>query len=283
MNRFSASEAALEGFRLTRERPGAILAWAAINFVCILGVAMLMLASLDPEFIDMARRGALTPEEMERAATLLGESLPAFLLVVMLLAILMSVLTAGIYRIVLRPGERGFAFLRLGRDELRLTAVNLVLYAVGLVCLFAMIVAARTPAGVLGLLLVLALTVWLGVRLSMVTPMTFAQRRIAVRPAWALTRGRFWPLFGMIVLAVIFYVMVWLLLAIIGTAILTLMGGQEAMSNPGALGPLALIGFVAYGALQVILQVLQIVMIYAPFAVAYQQLGGDPPGEPEGS
>ena len=33
MNGFSASEAALEGFRLTRERPGTIAAWSVIYFV----------------------------------------------------------------------------------------------------------------------------------------------------------------------------------------------------------------------------------------------------------
>jgi len=32
--------------------------------------------------------------------------------------------------------------------------------------------------------------------------------------------------------------------------------------------------------LQLILQVIQVVMIYAPFAVAYQQLHGDPPANP---
>ena len=60
--------------------------------------------------------------------------------------------------------------------------------------------------------------------------MTFAMRRIVIAPAWELTSGRFWPLLGMIVLAVIFYIMVWLLIAVIGVAIVTLAGGQEAMT-----------------------------------------------------
>ena len=43
MNGFSASEAALEGFRLTRERPGTIAAWSVINFVGVTTIGGLML------------------------------------------------------------------------------------------------------------------------------------------------------------------------------------------------------------------------------------------------
>ena len=44
-------------------------------------------------------------------------------------------------------------------------------------------------------------------------------------------------------------------------------------------GP-AIVGVALYVFLQLILQVIQLVMIYAPFAVAYQQLHGDQPANP---
>jgi hypothetical protein len=127
---------------------------------------------------------------------------------------------------------------------------------------------------------ILAFTIWVGVRLSLVTPYTFAEHKIDLKGAWGLTRGRFWPLLGMLVLAVIFYIMVWLLISIIGVALVALAGGPEAIADVRRLGPAALIAFVLYLALELILQVVQVVMISSPLAVAYKQLHGDAPAEP---
>jgi len=281
MNQFSASEAALEGFRLTRERPGAIIVWAGTYFVGIIVMGLLMMASLGPEFIEMARNGRFTPEDTDAVGDMLYQSWPAFLLVLIVAVLLLSVLTAAIYRLVLRPQEKAVAYLRLGADEFRLTTLNLLLFAVGMVCLFAGLLAAgaverAAPGmGIVAAALIGGLTIWVGVRLSLATPMTFATRRIAIGPAWALTRGQFWPLFGMIVLAVIFYVMIWLLITIIGLAIVGLSGGQEAM-NSGVMSGASTIAAFATVIMQLLLSVLQVVMIYAPFAVAYQQIHGDP-------
>jgi uncharacterized membrane protein len=124
------------------------------------------------------------------------------------------------------------------------------------------------------------LTIWVGVRLSLATPMTFASHRFAVRDAWGASRGKFWPLFGMIVLAVIFYVMVWLLISVIGMALIGLAGGAQALENIRSLSGAAIVSVALYVFLQLILQVIQVVMLYAPFAVAYQQVHGDPPANP---
>jgi hypothetical protein len=286
MNRFSASEAALEGFRLTRERPGTILAWAAVYAAAMAVIGKIMFSSLGPEAMQLARKGSLSPDDAEAIAGKLAESAPAFLLVLLLAVALTSVITGGIYRLVLRPQEKGLAYLRLGPDELRLTLVNLLLFAVGMVCLFTGFVAIAaaeqtgSPLGFIVAPLVLALTVWVGVRLSLVTPMTFATRRISLRAGWELTRGRFWSLFGMIVLAVIFYVMVWLLISIIGIAIVSLAGGDQGFTDLTHMNPGQLVAGAATLLMQLVLSVLQLVMIYAPFAVAYQQLHGDAPANP---
>jgi hypothetical protein len=284
MNEFSASDAALEGFRLTRERPGAIFAWAGVYFVGIVVMGLLMMASLGPQFIEIAKKGRFTPQDGEAVAGMLAESWPAFLLVLVVAVLLMSVLTAGIYRLVLRPQEKSLAYLRLGADEFRLTTLNLMLFAIGMVCLFTGLLAsqgveqAAPGMGVVAAAVIGALTVWVGVRLSLATPMTFATGRIAVGAAWELTRGRFWPLFGMIVLAVIFYVMVWLLTSVIGVAIGALAGGPEAMTG-GDLTAVAGVAVLVTVVMQLLLSVLQVVMIYAPFAVAYQQIHGDAPAQ----
>jgi len=284
MNRFSASDAALEGFRLTRERPGTVLAWSGLYFVGILVIALVMMASLDPHFIDLAKKGQLLSRDPEEIGAMLASSLPAFLLIVVLTVVLFSVVMSGIYRLVLRPAEHGFAHLRFGRDELRLTAVNLLLFAAGMACLtfgFAVTALADTAsplAGVLVGIVVFAVTIWLGVRLSLATPMSFATHRVAIAPAWRLSNGHFWPLLGMIVLAIIFYLIVWVLVTIIGFAIITTAGGEKAVQS--VQGPVAFVGFVAILAIQLLLPILQVIMVYSPLAVAYQQLIAAAPAAP---
>ncbi len=287
MNGFSASEAALEGFRLTRERPGTIAVWSIINALAILLLGGVMLLSLGLPFIDFMKKGGLTNGDPEAMAEMLSHSWPAFMLVMVLVVLFLSVLTGGIYRLVLRPGERGLAHLRLGADEFRLTAVNLGLFAIGVFSLVAaeLVVAAVTAqggaaAGVAAGILAAVPVTWIGVRLSLATPITFAERRISISASWTFTRGRFWPLFGMIALSLVFYVMIWVLMAMIIGPLVQLAGGSVNLLELKHLGPTAIaVGIVTFLA-QMLLPVLQWVIIYAPFAVAYQQLHGDQPANP---
>lgn len=279
MARFSASDAALEGFRLTRERPGVVLAWAGVYAFSMLMIAVVMGLLIGPDLMQVVKAGGL--DDPKALADALMNSAPALIVCLVLVVVLMSVITAGIYRIILRPQEQGFVHLRLGMDELRISLVNLILFSVGFVCLTLALAAAAlaTAIGPLAeyLMVVAAMiaTAWIGVRLSMATPMTFVMRRVTLKDAWLLSRGSFWPLLGMMVLAVIFYLIVYLLLAVIVFSVVAAGGGQEAMADLSHAGPMALIATVASFLLQMVLSVLQVVMIYAPFAVAYEQLHGD--------
>lgn len=287
MNRFSPSDAALEGFRLTRERPGTVLAWGVVYALGITLIGQLMLAALDPQLMHLVGKRDLSPDDIETISTMLAKSWPAFLLVLAPVMALTATFQAGIYRLVLRPQEKGFLHLRFGADELRLAVVNVLMVVIGLVCLFVEFIAlnlAGQGGGVFALIGaagILAFTIWVGVRLSLVTPYTFAEHKIDLKGAWGLTRGHFPRLLGMLVLAVIFYIMVWLLISIIAAVLVALAGGAEAISDFRHLGPAALIAFVLYLALELILQVVQVVMISSPLAVAYQQLHGDPPAPAE--
>jgi uncharacterized membrane protein len=287
MKRFSPSDAALEGFRLTRERPGTVLAWSGIYFVGILIIAIVMMASLSQDLIGALKKGQLPTRDPQEMGAMLAQSWPAFVLVLALTVLLLSIMMGGIYRLVLRPQETGVAHLRFGRDELRLTAINLLLFAIGILCLAFGLLVTRLAEGsspLIGLVVgcsAVAVTVWLGVRLSLATPMTFATHQMSIRQAWGLTRGYFWPLFGMLLLAVIFYVIIWTLITIIGYVIITLAGGQQSLEDLSS--PVAVIAFVATLVIQLLLPILQVVMIYSPLAIAYQQLHGDPPTRMKGA
>lgn len=278
MTKFSPSESALEGFRITRERPGTILVWSLVYFVGIMVIAMIMLSALGPDFIKFVQKGGLESGDASAYGAMLQKHKFSFLLVIVISIALMSVLMGGIYRLALRPSEKGLAHLRLGADELRLTIVNLALFTVGLLFLV-LTFTVTAVGGPLGVLVSLALAVgmiWAGVRLLLATPMTFAEHRIAIVDSWRLTKGHFWSLFGMTILAIIFYVMVWLLFSIISAATVALAGGQEAIANPANLAPLAIVAFVATLVVQLLLPILQVVMIYSPLAEAYRELTGAP-------
>lgn len=284
MTRFSPSNAALEGFRLTREHPGVMLAWSAVYFGGILVIALTMMAMLGPQFIGLARKGQLMNADPEAAATMLLQSWPAFLLVVAMTALLMSILAAGVMRLVLRPTEHGFAHLRLGKDELRLTAANLLCILIYLVSGIVAVVlsAGAAQSGAVGAavatLLTFAFAVWVGVRLSLLLPTVFVNGVISFKTAWAETKGRFWPLLGMIALAVEFSIVVQIAFGAISFSVVRLSGGEAAVQDITMLTPAAALAVVITMILQFLLWVLQIVMIYGPFAVAQREIGGPDPG-----
>ena len=280
MTRFSPSDAALEGFRLTREHPGVVLAWSAVYFGGILLIGLTMMATLGPQFIALARKGQLNTDP-EATAALLTQSWPAFLLVLLMTALLMSIIAAGVMRLVLRPVEHGFAHLRVGRDELRLAAANLVcilIYAISAV-VGLVVTAGAAQSGTVGAVIAgavaLAFAVWIGVRLSLLLPTVFVTGKVSLRLAWRKTEGHFWSLFGMIVMSVIFYVIVYILFSIVSIAVVEATGGQAAIQDITRLTPLTAMTFLITLVLQLLLQVLQIVMIYAPFAIAYRELASD--------
>ena len=280
MTKFSPSDSALEGFRITRERPGTILAWSLVYFLGIMVIAMIMVTALGPDFIKFVQKGGLESGDASAYGAVLRQHQFAFLAIIVISIFLLSVLMGGIYRLALRPSEKGIAHLRLGADELRLTVVNLALFSVGVLFLVLTFGAAKLggPFGVLVSLALAVAMIWAGVRLLLATPMTFAEHRIAILDSWRLTKGHFWSLFGMTILAIIFYIMVWLLFSIISYATVAIAGGNEAISNPANLAPLAIVAFIATLMVQLLLPILQVVMIYSPLAEAYRELTGAPRG-----
>jgi len=278
---FSPSDAALEGFRLIRAHPGVMLAWAAVYFGGLMLILLVMTATLGPEFIALARNEGFLNGNLNNASGLLAQSLPAFLLVLVLSAGLWSIITAGVLRLVLRPDQHGFAHLRLGRDELRLTLANLVCIGIYVASAIVGIVLAGAIAesgalilavgGALGLCFV----VWIGVRLSLLLPTVFETGKVSLGDAWTRTNGHFWGLLGMMLLAVVFYVMIWVAFSFVSFALVAISGGAEAVQDIASVTPITALVTVITLVMQLVIQVVQIVMIYAPSALAYRRLQED--------
>lgn len=302
MSHFSASEAALEGFRLARQRPKVVLAWALAH--AIFGFAMV------PIFIGI---GAERLAEFEAAAQQdaglgemfsgLVENWQIYLLLLPPGLLLPAVMSAALYRALLRPGDSRFAYLRLGADELRLAALTVIrillvvlvvpslLFVGTLVTALAYSFAGGVAGGVIGFLagfVVLAAMVVLYVRLSLAPLITFGEHHISVFKSWGVTRGSFWPLLGAYLLAFFAYLVI-LACALILAALVVLAatrGDLEAMRSvfdpsyadlesyftaPNILWAL-------FGAL---LNAAYYCIVFAPGAVAYRALSGGSPEAPE--
>ena len=123
--------------------------------------------------------------------------------------------------------------------------------------------------------------VWLAVRWSLAIPIVVAEKRFAFFDSFALTRGRFWPLLGMAVLAVVMVLLVQLLSSIVSMPI-ALASGAESWSFGSGQDSEAVIAaldvsnpwVIAHAVVEAIVSALTVGVLYAPFAAAYRDITG---------
>jgi|SRR5579859_768420 len=266
MRNFSASDAALEGFQLLRSHWRLVIGWALFNLlamaavvICfvVIGVVIVMVAGGDSRTFGQTVGGPVV-------------SLATIAIQLMI--------TASVYRLLLRPQERGFLYLRFGPDELRSIAAAAIFAAgLGVLALLAAwigrLVRPLGLAGPIGVALVaIAVGYWLMMRLGLVLAICVAERRLDFVRSWRLTRSHAWSLTGMTMLAgsltLLVSVLVWglffiLTLAIVGFRELGNLAGPEGLrDHPGlfllqAIAPFLLSPFV-------------ITLSSAPWADAYK-------------
>ncbi|EJL36218.1 hypothetical protein PMI01_01064 [Caulobacter sp. AP07] len=312
MARFSVSGAATSGFGVIGREPVAVLTWGAlILLVLILPFAGLGWAVV-PDFVAFVKAGAasqgspeMDPQMMTRLMQM-QTKMTLFNLVYWLGGTLVkAVIAAAVFRIVLEPDQKGFAFLRLGAQELWLGLVFLVMGVLAyLVCLVAMLAVAilaglayvfgamaNPEAGAASCILVAVLAglvatgavVWAMLRLSMAGPMSFSERKFLLFEAWPLTRGQAWPLLGMVLLlALIVIALEMVVYGVAGVGFLafssTLIPMFEGLAKQPpeawvrALWPLAA-GVAVLGSL---LAGPAMALIFAPWATAYRDLRATP-------
>lgn len=284
---FSPIDAAFEGFRVTREKPLAVLTWAGLFTATIVAAAILIVMGFAPRIEGAADFNPENPQEVMAVMTQLA---PVLLALMTVWVILSGVISAAIYRRVLAPQDGRNNYLRLGKDEWRqigaLFLCLLAAMAFNIGVSIALALPARllesSGAGAFGRALIeittLALQIWFGLRLSLVPAMTFANQKIDILSAWKMTRGHLPRLLGMFVLSVLFAFIVWLLISIISTFLAVLMAGGDMsvmsqLQNPQAgLSAAATGAVLVYFLISLLTPVLLMVIIQAPTAVAYKAL-----------
>lgn len=297
---FSASEAALEGFRLTRENPKAFGAWVGASF--FFSVLAIIVDAFMPPSVREGLRSLNTDQTMTPLQ--LADTLVLAAPVLIFALAVLSITSAAVYRLIFRHDDARFGYLRLGADELRLMGLTVICFGISIVLVVVVslligivlsliaavapdtALALRWPAAILSLAIVGAVLV----RLSLAPVATFAERRITVFESWGLTRGHFWPLLGAYALALACIVVIGILILIVFTlvagAILVAMGGQLSdvgqMVRPqdSSLKSYLSVGLIAYMLVSSVFSALWNAVIAAPGAVAYAQLHGVPPSRP---
>lgn len=299
---FSGSDAAFEGFRLVRRKPMALVAWTLLYAVVSLASLFAMSNAIGPMTAWAERMDALenqspsaTPQEVMAAFQGFGEVMLSLAWVIPVSLIVSAMLMAAVARAVLNPRAGGFGYLRLGMDELRVFVVSLVLGILMVCAWVAVVVAIGVLSGIasasganwLWLFVVLAglagvaAIIWLAVRLSLAVPITVAENRFAFFDSFAVTRGRFWSLFGMAIIAIVM-VLVIMVLSWVVTLPLGMMAGGEAWSF-GSGGDAEAVAaaldltnpwIIASALAEAIINALLVGVMYAPFAAAYRDLKG---------
>ncbi|WP_240621610.1 hypothetical protein [Caulobacter zeae] len=276
--------AALEGPRTMRRHPVSLLIWGGLYLGSLILLSVLLVAVFGDEVRrDLAQtRFTADPREVLQLISHLGG---AMALIILLAAAMSAVLAGAILRSVMHPEQNQGAYLRLGADEVRLFVVALIAWATalfvtaipsGALTLLTATVAGAGARGLsawiafLGGLAVIGLSMWVGVRLSLLSPQTFAEGRINVRESWVLTHGHFWGLLGMFVLNLLMALGATMAMSLVGgllTGVIALIGGGTKL--------FVILGLLVNLLIAPLIVTVQTVILTAGPARAYRQLHPD--------
>ena len=289
-------DTALEGFRLTRERPAAVMAWGLVLATGQAASVAVLIGTGAGAVMEGAHLGAPVADPNEAAArlTVMATALPGVALAALVSLAANAVVLTAILRAVLTPAESGALYLRLGLQEGRQFALALgvgLLLWLGWSVLAALLLAtlgglsavggATGGAAPLVFALATAAAAYPAARLSLAPALTFADGGLRLKAAWPLTAGRVWRLSAIgatsVMLALVVSVMASLLLVSVwglvtgrGMAEAAALMRPDLASWPGFLSPPALVALLFNG----VLNALVIVVLFAPAPAAFRTLTG---------
>jgi hypothetical protein len=206
------------GFRLVRERPAAVAVWGLLYMLAAIAMSFLMRPFMQAQVVTMGG-------DPQAAFANMGAMIGRLFLFGFLFFVLYVILSAASQRAVLQPERRGFFYLRLGMDEVRLLALSLIFiigfYVAMLVLLLVMglligLFGAMTGSigvtaglAILEFLAIFVFAIWFMTRFALAFPLTLMRGKIVIGEAWRITRGRFWSLFAAFLVLFVIMLLLW--------------------------------------------------------------------------
>jgi hypothetical protein len=296
MTGFSATDAALEGFRITRERPKALLAWTGFCFAVNVA-SVLISVNLPKEARDAMESLQTDPSQAPDVDALMSALAVLSPILAFGLAV-QCVMAAAVYRIILKPADEKFSYLRLGKDELRLMALTLIYLVLGVMLLAAaqigigIVIFVASLAGQAAMafvfsaaeLFTIGLFFYVAIRMSLAPVITFDRDKLSILDSWALTKGQFWRLLGAYLLAICCVVVV----SLLAIMLFSMLAGLVVLATGGSLTDLSSIFqpdetkltsylnpfMIAYMVIGSVFTAIYYAVIAAPGAWAYRALTG---------
>jgi len=243
---FSASDAALSGFRFIARHPKTIGIWTLVFLAYELVWGGALIAFAGDQLPALRALSQTNGDNAQTAWAMLPGASLVMLLGLLALLFVFSLLFTAAYRTFLHPHDDRFGYVRVGSDELRF-AVLIVLWvvlAVGGSLVVAFIGGLLAALGglmpqplkaiyelvvALGALAVYAYVV---VRLCFSMPMTLEDRHVRLLESWKMTRHNFWSLLGVFLLtAVLILVLLLLVCSILAIALIAAMAAGLPRSS----------------------------------------------------
>ncbi len=291
MATFSASDAAFSGFALARSKPRVFLVWSLVLLAISVVTSTVTILTAGQAIMDM--QAASQSSDPEVAMRSLATLAPFYLVALVFTLLYYGVATAAVNRMVLRPEEDRNAFIRLGGDEMRMILVMVVLWLIGVAATVGAVLLTSILAGVAGAaggaaagvivgilagLASVAAVLLVSIRLSLALPQSFATGKVNIFGSWALTKGRFWPILGAYLLAIILLIVAYLLtFALMAVLALGLGGGLSGVTSLFEPDMTTLAAFfspamIIYTVLGSFLSALALMVMYAPAATIYRDI-----------
>jgi len=191
--------AALEGARVIRREPKAVLSWVAIWILTlfVVGGVVVFTGSHMP-----------APAPSGGVVTLARRYGPFWPILISALLVLWIMTTASVFRAVLRSDEHGWHLFKLGPDEARLagiTAIGALIFGLLGVAPAILVWVLTQPVLLVmptslqwvvlgGTLATVCLEIWIAVRLSLAPVYTFDTHHYHLVSYWDITQTHFWRL-----------------------------------------------------------------------------------------
>lgn len=270
---------------------GRVFIWGLLMYLPLL----LMFLALMPIYIAAFSAGmeGQSPDDMSVAAALTMNAVSG-LAQVLQFVVLIPVYAAIGFMMWARPRAKTWLGLRFGMDEVRVlliflaivagACVAIMLAAIVISLIVVPVAMASKPAAVLVAIplvaAALAAVIWAAIRASLIIPATLDKGDFAFVEGWKASKGRFWPLLGTYLLAILMSILISVLfffvvaiLVVIGLVIVAAAtGGQLDQASSTLLIGLGVPAGILYFVCVAALGGAQVVLTQGPWYSVWKQL-----------